>query len=276
MRFIKLLLLSLFSISVGFFLFQIKSEAASKISGSVHNELVGTFSRQNTSEATLQNLKKIAQDDNHVKILVTSDAVVVSENLGYSSNFHLRVQNHLVHVQHGKFVTSVHSKQFSHFTVSDTGTGTTRQKLKNGRNLNVVNKISYGQMIDTMDSMNNVHSQKSKRGGSLFFAAISNLFILTAEAKSNSYHGQKNGHKVKTGTHVHCNRFNGTHSNHRYYKRQYPQSFVNYYKSDCWYKHKAYHCPFTKHDYKCNGLSKHHAHDCSVKGHWPVTCWYRN
>ena len=43
---------------------------------------------------------------------------------------------------------------------------------------------------------------------------------------SASYKGQKDGQKVKKGTHVHCNRFNGTKSDHRCWSKKHPKAYV--------------------------------------------------
>ncbi|MDS3899237.1 hypothetical protein RJB33_12165 [Staphylococcus hominis] len=101
---------------------------------------------------------------------------------------------------------------------------------------------------------------------------------------SASYKGQKDGQKVKKGTHVHCNRFNGTKSDHRYWSKKHPKAYVDFYKSDCWYHAKAYKYSSIGKMTKCDGLNvkKKGVKDCSSwKGkpkhkNWPKTAWYRN
>ena len=101
---------------------------------------------------------------------------------------------------------------------------------------------------------------------------------------SASYKGQKDGQKVKKGTHVHCNRFNETKSDHRYWSKKHPKAYVDFYKSDCWYHAKAYKCSSIGKMTKCDGLNvkKKGVKDCSSwKGkpkhkNWPKTAWYRN
>ncbi len=74
------------------------------------------------------------------------------------------------------------------------------------------------------------------------------LFIYGQEA----YAGQRNGQNVSVGTHVHCNRFNGRHSDHRYWKH-----------SDAL------------------NTRGHGVHNCSswrggrAHKNWPKTCWDR-
>lgn len=166
------------------------------------------------------------------------------------------------------------------YTIKDKGTSTTSGVATvHNRKINIVNNISYSKMIETMDSMNGINnndiSQKNPSIISLFSSLVTDFMGHTVLA-SNHYAGQINGQLVKTGTHVHCNRFNGSISNHRYYSRLRAQGWVNYYKSDCYRKHDAYDCPFTKPDKKCDGLSKTKPHDCSSKGHWSVKAWFRN
>jgi len=101
----------------------------------------------------------------------------------------------------------------------------------------------------------------------------------TTLLRAARYKGQsRNGEYVPAGTPVHCNRFNGPHSNHRYYSRSSGdiQEATNWYKSDCFDKMHDYGCPLTKPDTKCDGLLKHGAHNCSKLGGWSVRCWYRN
>lgn len=101
---------------------------------------------------------------------------------------------------------------------------------------------------------------------------------------SASYKGQKDGQKVKKGTHVHCNRFNGTKSDHRYWSKKHPKAYVDFYKSDCWYHAKAYKCSSIGKMTKCDGLNvkKKGVKDCSSwegkpkHKNWSKTAWYRN
>ncbi|KAA8780408.1 MULTISPECIES: hypothetical protein [Lactobacillus] len=106
------------------------------------------------------------------------------------------------------------------------------------------------------------------------------LFIYGQEA----YAGQRNGQHVSVGTHVHCNRFNGKHSDHKYWKHSDPRSWVDFIGSDCDYHAPKYNCNMYGRNVKCDGLNTkgHGVHNCSSwKGgrahkNWPKTCWYRN
>ena len=55
------------------------------------------------------------------------------------------------------------------------------------------------------------------------------LFIYGQEA----YAGQRNGQHVSVGTHVHCNRFNGRHSDHRYWKHSDARVWIDFIGRDC-------------------------------------------
>lgn len=217
-------------------------------------------------------MKKIARDDHNVTLLITNNQVTISENIGVSDGATLRVQNQEVPIKNGKFTVNTKKCSTSKYNFSDANVKTDVTVKNNDKTINIVNRIDYGTMIDAMDKMNQTTSSNTS---SNLLGMIDNTIFLRAEASAR-YVGQKSGQKVSKGAHVHCNRFNGIHSNHRYYSRLNGQGWVNYYKSDYWYKHKAYKCPFNKADKKCDGLLKHRAHTCSSKGHWHITYWYRN
>lgn len=250
--------------------------SASDISGNIHNEMIATFDTDNTSQEALDSIKQIAQEDSDVHVLISSDKIIVTENLGTSEDTNLKVNNKMVKVDNGHFRFNINTSKPIKLQYSDPNIDSKENIIKtSSKNINLVNQISYSEMIKNMDEMNNMNIQDTSEKSSLF-DRLDNLFFLRASASTSRYTGQKDGQKVSKGTHVHCNRFNGTKSNHRYYSRLKAQGWVNYYKSDCWYKHKDYKCPFTKKDTNCDGLLKSKAHNCSVKGKWPVTCWYRN
>ena len=256
--------------------FAFKVEASDDISGTVHNEMVATFDKKGTSQKALDTIKKIAHDDGNIDVLTSNDKVTVTENLGTSDNVNLKINNKKVKVNDGHFRTNLNKAKSFHYQMSDKGIGGKDTVVKtSNKHINLVNRVSYSTMTKNMDSMNNINVQDVNEKPNLL-SKLDSIVVLQAQASSKRYKGQKNGQKVKKGTHVHCNRFNGKHSNHRYYSRLKAQGWVNYYKSDCWYKHKSYKCPFTHADKKCDGLLKHKAHNCSTKGHWSVTCWYRN
>ena len=138
------------------------------------------------------------------------------------------------------------------------------------QNSNNVRTIDFNSAIEKMDGNNGTESIPN--------GSIISIFGVWA------YRGQTNGQKVSVGTHVHCNRFNGIHSDHRYWSHKDPHSWIDFYHSDCdWHAFK-YHCSMWGKNVKCDGLNtKHHGvHNCSSwkggKSHknWPKTCWYRN
>ena len=99
-----------------------------------------------------------------------------------------------------------------------------------------------------------------------------------------SYPGQKySGQSVKVGTHVHCNRFNGSYSDHKWWKEADPRAWKDFWGSDCDSQGGIYGC-IQNRNKKCDGLNVrgHGVHNCSAwKGgekhhNWPKTCWYRN
>lgn len=96
---------------------------------------------------------------------------------------------------------------------------------------------------------------------------------------SITYPNNGDNQHVVTGTHVHCNRFNGPESDHRYHKNKLgTAAMMDWNQSDCYENLALYGCPLFSTDNKCDGLNsqKHGVHDCSSVRHWPVTAWYRN
>ncbi|WP_368913277.1 hypothetical protein [Staphylococcus epidermidis] len=135
--------------------------------------------------------------------------------------------------------------------------------------------LNFSDFIGNMDG-NNTHN-------------TSNNISTYSKHKGKVYKGPtKDGQHVKKGMHVHCNRFNGTKSDHRYWSKKHPRAYVDFYKSDCWFHASKYHCYSMNNPkgmVKCDGLNQlYHkgVKDCSSwKGkpkhkNWPKTAWYRN
>lgn len=131
--------------------------------------------------------------------------------------------------------------------------------------------IDFKSWIGSMDKDN---GQSSVRLGTMFIAVPSS---------GGGYSGQNNGDRVKTGAHVHCNRFNGPNSDHRYWKKTDPRSWTDFYRSDCYYHWSKYGCSDLGTMTKCDGLDRRGkgVKDCSSWSggpkhkNWPKTCWYR-
>lgn len=111
------------------------------------------------------------------------------------------------------------------------------------------------------------------------------LFVLSYRSYSGkSYYGQHSGNYVHKGTHVHCNRFNGPYSDHRYWSKKHPEAWLDFIGSDCDWHALKYGCESIGRMSKCDGLNNkgHGVKDCSsFKGgfmhyNWPKTVWYRN
>ncbi|KRK69362.1 hypothetical protein [Lentilactobacillus buchneri] len=97
-----------------------------------------------------------------------------------------------------------------------------------------------------------------------------------------AYPGQNVGDHVSTGTHVHCNRFNGPKSDHRYWSHSSAKGLADFAGSDCYWHLAEYGC----YEYsmgRCDGLNHKNkgVHDCSswsgglFHSNWPKTAWYR-
>lgn len=133
-----------------------------------------------------------------------------------------------------------------------------------------VKTVDFGAFVENMDNMNGE-------------SAVPNGSPMDGLTRK-SYQGQKDGQKVAVGTHVHCNRFNGTNADHKYWSKTHARAYTDFYHSDCDYHAIAYGCSSIGKMSKCDGLNKKGkgVKDCSSysggKAHknWSKTAWYRN
>lgn len=243
-------------IAVGLFSAKVNVNA-SQIRGSVVTNVHSQFNVKDTAPDTLKALKEIAAEDPDVTVLISKDNIEVNTYMPVSNDVKLKINGKKVNVVNGQFqviLKSFPQKGILRYQVKDINTPYTNGKIQidNNGNASIVNLVDFDEILASMDEMNDSTEDLLKIG-------------------------PKEGHVVKAGTPVHCNRFNGPHSNHRYYGRSTNgQAYVNWYKSDCYDKWRDYGCPLIAADHKCNGLSKKHPHNCSKLGGWPVTCWFRN
>lgn len=68
--------------------------ANNKTIGSIHNELVAKFSTSKTSPKTIAALKRIADSDKSICLIINENSIIVSQNLGHSADVDLKVNNH--------------------------------------------------------------------------------------------------------------------------------------------------------------------------------------
>ncbi|KRN40428.1 hypothetical protein IV48_GL001178 [Fructilactobacillus fructivorans] len=129
--------------------------------------------------------------------------------------------------------------------------------------------INFSTFINKMDQDNNI---KMKNGSKI---------------SMKRYKGQTTyGQHVKTNTHVHCNRFNGSHSDHKYWGEKDPRAWSDFYHSDCDWHAINYNCSSSKSKMtKCHGLNEYGngVKDCSSwksqkrrHHNWSKQAWYRN
>jgi len=138
----------------------------------------------------------------------------------------------------------------------------------------VVNKFNTTSSMNNMNGMDNMSGMKMENESTT--NTDSSIIALTS---SVSYPGQKDGQLVSKGTHVHCNRFNGKNSDHRYWSHSHPQAYIDYVGSDCYIGGGGYNCTsLTSSDTACDGLNTQGkgVHDCSSVFGYPLTAWYRN
>lgn len=215
---------------------RVNADTSSTINGTVVNDLQATFNKADTATSTLNTIKEIANEDSNVHLTISNDSIIIDEYMTPSNNVTLKLDNQQVTVNNGNYHATVQNNGKNiQYSVKDTGTSVDDGTIAaNKTHAQIVNVISYSKMIGYMDSMNNNISLKNQSSSNSILNKVFNIFSTTAEASSIRYNGQSSGQYVYSGTHVHCNRFNGIHSNHRYYSRLSGQGWVNYYKSDCW------------------------------------------
>lgn len=236
--------------------------ADTNVNGSVVDDVHATYALLNTSPEKLKSIQQIAASDPNVQVTVRNGIIDVDFYMPVSDKAELTINGDKVPIKNGIFSLNFEKNVDKiNYMVKDINTDMAmgNQTIDNShKTVRILNIIDFNALMDAMDSMNEMSSD------------------LLRVAK---YPGQKyNGEYVSAGTPVHCNRFNGPHSNHRYYSRKSGdiQEATNWYKSDCFDKWHAYGCPLNKADNKCQGLLKHGAHNCSRMGGWPIRCWYRN
>ncbi len=225
-------------ILVGLFSAEIRDVHASEIHGSVVTDVHTQFKIKDTASDTLKALKEIAAEDPDVTVLISKDTIEVNTYMPVSNDVELKINGKKVNIVNGQFQVTLSflpKKSILRYQVKDINTPANKGKasVDNDGNAKIVNLVDFDEILTSMDEMNDDSTDSLLRST------------------------PKEGRIVKAGTPVHCNRFNGPHSNHRYYGRTTNgQAYVNWYKSDCFDKWHAYGCPLTHADYKCNGLAK--------------------
>ncbi|MCD5514615.1 hypothetical protein [Lactobacillus delbrueckii] len=206
-------------------------------------KVIAKYNSSEVSEKTLAIFREIAATDNTVDLII-KDNIVTIERL--YPNESIRTD--------GTTITTPFTASFIQLPAQP------NEKI-----------INFKSWIDEMDVRN---GQTSVKSGSVFV-------VMTTSG--GGYSGQYDGEKVKTGAHVHCNRFNGTKSDHRYWKKSNPKAWIDFYHSDCDYHASKYGCADFGNMSKCDGLDKRGkgVKDCSSWSgnpkhkNWPKTCWYR-
>ncbi|WP_282801108.1 hypothetical protein [Secundilactobacillus kimchicus] len=232
--------------------------------GTVTYALTANYLKSDMSSNTINEIHDIAATDQNVSVVDDGLALHITEKMPTPASAKIAIGNDVSSVKSdGTFKVSANNlqpgKKVMASVKSDDGLLMTKQVPVDSQSQSITKVVNFEDFIENMDDMNSTNSVGT--------------ILRSSSAK---YPGQKDGQKVSAGTHVHCNRFNGIHSNHRYYGRLNGQGWVNYYHSDCWYENSKYGCPFLKADTKCQGLLKHNAHNCSLAGNFHVRCWYRN
>lgn len=256
-KILEKIILSFLFIAIGIFSNKMCDIAkAEEIKGSVYTDIHEMFPLSETDPKILEDLKSIDAESANVTVSIANGIIDINTYRPASDEADLEINGQKVNVKNGQFIfkddsknTKLNYKIKDKNTMPDSGTAVPD---KDG-NVKIMKIYDFDTVMESMDGTS------------------SDLL------RAARYKGQVNGEKVKPGTHVHCNRFNGPKSDKHYYSRRSSgKGYLNWWESDCCDKWYVYGCPLLKPDTKCDGLLKSHPHDCSVEGGWPVTCWYRN
>ncbi|ARU63676.1 hypothetical protein CBW65_23630 [Tumebacillus avium] len=246
------------------------SPKSAHLQGKVYRQLVAHGN--NVSSDTLATYAVLADQDNNFKYFVHSDGTVdviriypALSGMVYVNGQQVQVNNdgsYSVDVQPGKALVEFNAQGKLHKSkVLDV---TSKSNL-------TVDLIETVQMSDVLAPMEEPISIPQ--------SVIGNEAV---DGGGGSYPGQTySGQPVYTGNHVHCNRFNGIASDHRYWswKTDWSKAIADFVGSDCDAALIAYGCPLPPTaDNLCDGLNAqgNGVHDCSDAKGWPNTAWWRN
>ena len=216
---------------------------------------------------------------NIIKLMLAGILVLGTGMASLESNHAHAEENHYNPPQNVKLVGTYNASQVDSQTM---------QQFKNiekeDNNFHVIQKNNQIIVEDVLPNPDNKKVNKTANRSAKMDTKVIDFSDFVGSMDGKDDDKIKDGQKVKKGTHVHCNRFNGTKSDHRYWSKKHPKAYADFYKSDCWYHAKAYKCSSIGKMTKCDGLNvkKKGVKDCSSwKGkpkhkNWPKTAWYRN
>lgn len=272
---IKKLLIS--GLAIGTLLVPMVADAApsnhvAHIKGKVHRDLV--VHGEDVSAETLATFKKIQDGDKDFKYFVNSDGSVDVVRSYPALAGMVFVNGQEVNVdENGYYFADVQpGKAVVEFKVQGKVHKSQVLDVKSKDNLNVdINETSqFSDVVSPMDT-----------GISLSGTGPSTYVVIGDGGANGPYPGQTyDGQPVYTGDHVHCNRFNGVYSDHKYWSwSSWAKAISDFYQSDCDYNLMFYGCPTPPAaDTLCDGLNSQGkgVHDCSDYRNWPATAWWRN
>ena len=276
--------------------------AASKpivqVSGNAGVELVAHFNK--VDPTTLNTFKKLSKKFKDFSYKVNKDGSVdmVRKYPAVSGSVYVNGTKAKIDKK-GHFIANVPTGQANivlqtknHLLIKENKNVKIDQKLNV---VNIVKKINFDDYMGKMSNMNmptmsdqtNKMDTQSKTmennsmSASLSGTTISPNVQCSPYSCDPVYKGQDDGQYVPAGTHVHCNRFNGTFSDHTYWSESaHPaKAAADFIGSDCDSAASYYGCSSMSNGMvACDGLNVwgHGIHDCSQYFGWPVTAWYEN
>lgn len=251
---------------------------SSNIVGNVQINLVAAYPLNSINKDTLKTIKKIAKEDSNITLKQDSGNLIITQAIDKDDDLYVKTNNgEQAKVNNGKFSINITKNSNTKLTLikSDGQEITTFSNINTDQRATIVKNINFSDYIGDMDESNQDMSNMEMHPN----------IMDPGQGGGGAYPGQTySGEPVKTGTHVHCNRFNGPNSDHKYWSKFDPRAWKDFYHSDCDYHALKYSCSDFSSMSKCDGLNVKGkgVHDCSAWSggaphyNWPKTAWYRN
>lgn len=229
-------------------------DSTSSADNSSRIQVVAKYSMSNVDPQTLSKIESIANSDSNVSVSTSHGVLEVDELSPIDDD-----------------ATVNGPAKASSLSVTASSLSATPSTVKT---------VNFNDYVGHMDQENGISNASNG-------TPVSSDGNLEISLIGKSYNGQTySGEHVSTGTHVHCNRFNGSNSDHTYWGKFNPRVWIDFYHSDCDYHGPAYKCytmPFGSSG-QCDGLNGkgHGVKDCSSWSggpkhkNWRKTAWYRN
>ncbi|MFY2253780.1 hypothetical protein [Priestia megaterium] len=274
------------------------------LSGTVDLGIIASYPKSEVSNEDLKFFRELSDKDNNIKVSEDANSITMYETKSYTGVY-AKIDNQVAPLKEdGSFTIQALKNENDSYKVnvfnSNNELLTTKEIVLNTSdnkedNISISKKVTFQDLAEHMDNMDmndkdmsdnntksmNMDMDTEKMDNMDMDSSTSTKpnFLAMAATSSKSYVGQTySGELVKTGTHVHCNRFNGTWSDHRYWSKSNPKAWKDFLGSDCDRGMNGYHCSSFSSMVVCDGLNRlgKGVKDCSTHNGFPATAWYRN